>query len=339
MSVANRIDSLDSVRGMAALSVVIFHVLVSFNTFYQAIHFKFEQPIIKWLTVTPLHTFWVGYEAVLLFFVLSGFLLSLPFVDGRSPRYGEYAIKRFFRIYIPYLFAMLLSCALMVLFAVQQPNPLLSEIYNNRWQEPLDWNVFLSYFFLIGYDITNVNGVFWTLVHELRISLILPFLLLIVKRFHWLSVTIFALVFSGGLWLGSCLLRPVFSDEISSFINYSIGQTCYYVMFFMFGATLAKQRHVIAALIKRSSLKVQWMLFLIALVLFNFKWMFSGLESYQSGTFTTVAIQTFQDAMIALGIAIILMLVFAAPAFHRFCSFQPFIWLGKISYSLYPSHT
>jgi peptidoglycan/LPS O-acetylase OafA/YrhL len=118
MNGTGRIDSLDSVRGMAAMSVVIFHVLISFNMFYKAIHFKFDNVIVKWLTMTPLHTLWSGYEAVLLFFVLSGFLLALPFVDERPPRYVEYAIKRFCRIYIPYLFAMLMSCAFMVIFSL-----------------------------------------------------------------------------------------------------------------------------------------------------------------------------------------------------------------------------
>jgi peptidoglycan/LPS O-acetylase OafA/YrhL len=338
MNGTGRIDSLDSVRGMAAMSVVIFHVLISFNMFYKAIHFKFDNVIVKWLTMTPLHTLWSGYEAVLLFFVLSGFLLALPFVDERPPRYVEYAIKRFCRIYIPYLFAMLMSCAFMVIFSLYEPNELLSQVYNNRWQEPLDWRVYLSYFFLIGYDITNVNGVVWTLVHELRISLILPLLILFVKRYHWLPVTTLAIVFSGGLWLCSCLLRPFFNGEISSFINYSGGQTCYYVMFFVFGATLAKYRHSIANHIKNSKRTIQYSLFVVALILFNFKWMFPGLEPYKNGVFKTVIIQTFQDAMISLGIVIILVLVFATTTFNQFFSFKPFIWLGKISYSLYLIH-
>jgi peptidoglycan/LPS O-acetylase OafA/YrhL len=66
--------------------------------------------------------------------------------------------------------------------------------------------------------------------------------------------------------------------------------------------------------------------------------MFSSLETYKSGLYTTVAINTFQDSMIALGIVMILILVYASSVFHRMFSFGPFVWLGKISYSLYLIH-
>src|SRR5690606_33375733 len=88
-----RLEELDSLRGLAALVVLSQHVLFTIVE---------PPPIIDY---TPLHLLWAGHEAVIFFFVLSGFVLALPFVDGRPFDYGPYAIKRVFRIWLPYVVA------------------------------------------------------------------------------------------------------------------------------------------------------------------------------------------------------------------------------------------
>lgn len=76
-----RIESLDSLRGIAAFVVIIFHCLLSFHIFYDAnYNFEFDNWLVELFTVTPLHTLWAGKEAVLLFFVSSGFVLMTTVV-------------------------------------------------------------------------------------------------------------------------------------------------------------------------------------------------------------------------------------------------------------------
>lgn len=54
--------------------------------------------------------FWNGHSAVILFFVLSGFVLSLPFFKGEYKfDYSRYLVKRICRIYIPYLIIIMLA--------------------------------------------------------------------------------------------------------------------------------------------------------------------------------------------------------------------------------------
>jgi peptidoglycan/LPS O-acetylase OafA/YrhL len=74
---AERIDALDSVRGLAAFTVVTLHALTVYPTFRYLDHSSFG-----WLvTRTPLVLFYAGHEAVILFFVPSGFVLALPYLS------------------------------------------------------------------------------------------------------------------------------------------------------------------------------------------------------------------------------------------------------------------
>ncbi|MCB9988463.1 MAG: acyltransferase family protein [Rhodospirillales bacterium] len=74
---SQRFHGLDSLRGIAALVVV-------FNHFYGVIPALASSE--NWLfSYTPLHTLIAGRQAVIIFFVLSGFVLSLPYVQGRAP--------------------------------------------------------------------------------------------------------------------------------------------------------------------------------------------------------------------------------------------------------------
>lgn len=96
-----RLDFLHGVRGLAALSVVLFHITL--NTGPDS-----AGPIIKVLNVPLLH----GYLAVPVFLVLSGFLLAMPVVtNGLTLRGGirGFMWRRSLRILPPYYAAYLLD--------------------------------------------------------------------------------------------------------------------------------------------------------------------------------------------------------------------------------------
>lgn len=111
-----RIDSLDGVRGLAALVVVVHHSLLA--SWPELANGYFGQPPRRWsaawwLFETPLHFFWAGPEAVVVFFVLSGFVLALPAVR-RGGRWFELAYypKRLVRLYVPVWGALAVAAAL-----------------------------------------------------------------------------------------------------------------------------------------------------------------------------------------------------------------------------------
>lgn len=118
----HRIEALDSLRGIAALQVLLHHCLLCVPVLYTVFSYKAPLPftgaentILNAVTFSPLHFFWLGSEPVILFFVLSGFVLSIPFNDGgQNFDYKAYFVKRLIRLYIPYIVSILLSMLLRV---------------------------------------------------------------------------------------------------------------------------------------------------------------------------------------------------------------------------------
>ncbi|MGH9597467.1 MAG: acyltransferase family protein, partial [Edaphobacter sp.] len=96
---------LDSLRGIAAVAVMFFHFHLLWE---ESPHHEWSE----WLFMFPPLKFLIaGHAAVILFFLLSGFVLALPQIRGKKQRYAEYISKRVCRIYMPYLVALFLAVA------------------------------------------------------------------------------------------------------------------------------------------------------------------------------------------------------------------------------------
>jgi peptidoglycan/LPS O-acetylase OafA/YrhL len=94
MNVGSKLEKLDALRGLAALYVVIHHS-VSHPIMLLGLDFA-------WL-------FRFGEEAVILFFLLSGFVINFSFAKSKDKSFGTYFFKRATRIYIPLLIVMALG--------------------------------------------------------------------------------------------------------------------------------------------------------------------------------------------------------------------------------------
>src|SRR5918911_5535391 len=83
----SRNAALDGLRGVAALVVVGGHlVMASAPALALAVDTRttpVDSTLGRAFLVTPLHVLWGGNEAVIVFFVLSGFVLALPQARGR----------------------------------------------------------------------------------------------------------------------------------------------------------------------------------------------------------------------------------------------------------------
>lgn len=168
---------LDSLRGLAALAVFFSHALGT-------------DPVIEKYQGF-LRILWDGASAVDLFFVLSGFVLyaSSKFSVHRSfwAHYSSFLVKRFFRLYP------LLWTSLVITLACQFAAPplaqvdTLSEWARSQWSRPpglYDW-LANGILLLPGLDSHAVNPVIWSLSVEMKMSLVLPFLFILVDRLPW----------------------------------------------------------------------------------------------------------------------------------------------------------
>jgi len=157
-----RLGGLDGLRAIAALAVfgVHFNQMAGLDAKIGPIDLG------RWLAN--------GNTGVALFFVLSGFLLSMPFWrqahgSGSMVRVGSYVVRRLARI-LPAYYLCLFGLLGIMLASGNAPsiNNVLSHfvfLYNLN-----DWNIL------------SLNAPFWTLAVEMQFYLVLPFLMLGLRR-------------------------------------------------------------------------------------------------------------------------------------------------------------
>ena len=323
-----RIESLDSLRGIAAFVVVIFHIMISFVLLYNANYLnKFDEKWTEAITLSPLKLFWAGNEGVLLFFVLSGFVLSLPFWNGRHLPYKAYLVKRFCRIYIPYIIIMFATTILVSFFYKYNNIEGLSSTFENRWGNLPSVKDIIMYILMIDINTANVNGVVWSLYHEMRISIILPLFLLIMLKFNFIK--------SFFINIGICLVsyailiigESFITSDLLLTISHGLRMTIYYCVFFLFGAYLAK--YVNTFVFVKNSTFVKLSLFTTSILIIEPRWVLHrvGLDYWMISNVISV-----------IGILLLLTAVIHSNLADRILTVKPLLWLGKISYSLYLVH-
>ncbi|MCA1810769.1 MAG: acyltransferase [Halobacteriales archaeon] len=155
------LPALQSLRGLAALWVVLYHLDVALRGAGLAM-----------LGISGIRAGWLGVD---LFFVLSAYLLGPPFLEGRAPRYRRFLADRFLRIAPAYYAAAAVSAAVLLVF------------FRDRW-DPLAAS--FSLVFLnnsTGKLLLALNPVFWTLAVEMQFYLLLPLLarLFTGRRWPW----------------------------------------------------------------------------------------------------------------------------------------------------------
>src|ERR1700722_3214142 len=111
---------LDSLRGLAAFAVVCGHLLLSFYPAAPGLTPASDRPsgIVGMLRLNALYS---GRFPVMIFFVLSGFVLSYSFfVSGKKSSLASAATRRYFRLAIPVLTSLLFVFVLIKLHAMYQ---------------------------------------------------------------------------------------------------------------------------------------------------------------------------------------------------------------------------
>ena len=295
-----RIKSLDSIRGLAALIVLLHHGVWTYP----------ER--IAWIKDTPLRIAFAGGSAVLVFFALSGFVLHLTFTTTDDRRPLPFLIKRLVRIYPAFAVAIALSWAL-CLAVDPAPVPSLSAWFNQD-----NWQVFPRAGVVAGHlamtdrpDWQSLDNVMWSLVAELRMSLLFPLIAVCVIR-NWgvALVTSLAVSIASG-WVVDAHPTGWVLDPF---------RTLRYLDLFVAGAALAQRRQAVAAWIGGLPRLRRVALWTAALVLF-------ALPSDAA-----------QGLPAGVGALLLVALSFSDRRAGAALATRLPLWLGRISYSLYLVH-
>lgn len=170
----NRFEPLDALRGIAALSVVLFHYTAKYreffgHTFSEKLDFKY------------------GFYGVPLFFIISGFVIFMTVNKVKST--PEFIYRRFIRLYPTFWICMIVT------FLGVNYWGLLPKLFTN-WKDAL-FNLMMFYRNLQMFtDIKDVDGAYWSLLPELRFYFLIVLVLFFkqIKNIKWVGLVWLVLI-------------------------------------------------------------------------------------------------------------------------------------------------
>jgi peptidoglycan/LPS O-acetylase OafA/YrhL len=185
----SRLPALEGLRGLAALIVMVHHSLLATVPRLAGPYGVGPGPLRGtlqwWLMYSPLHVLWGGGEAVVVFFVLSGFVLSLPSArGGHGVRAISYYPSRFVRLYLPVWGALAFAALMHVVAIGSGPAPSEGDWWLGAFHEPLSLQAVREDAGLLSVHTGHMAllPVLWSLRWEVLFSLALPLLLAIAVR-------------------------------------------------------------------------------------------------------------------------------------------------------------
>ncbi|MDR5766023.1 MULTISPECIES: acyltransferase [unclassified Caballeronia] len=311
-----RYHQLDSLRGIAALTVVFSH--------YSQI------TLTHWLQHVPWRAIAEGHSAVILFFALSGFALAMQITGDSRPGFAEFIVKRVCRIYIPYLIAVLAAYTAYCLL-YRSNLSWTGEWVNQAWHAGIDRHDLLDHlYFVIPFSNSTLDPVLWSLVYEMRISLIFPLLVVVVFATPvWFSVALSMCFSLAAFGYYHHLQRTLLDASIQG----EWMPTIHYMSMFVLGALIARYREAISSKLGAYSARTLFGALLICLALYVL------VGSITRHSISNDVLRSFADDWIILpAVTGILVLAIALRPFAAFLTARPLIFLGEISFSLYLLH-
>lgn len=314
-----RYIELDSLRGLASLTVFFSHavnMLVISGDLFKAVNNSI------------LHIFWDGAAAVILFFVLSGFVLTLPYVgkEERNPEYITFMIKRIFRIYPAYFFALLFSVIVKTFLYNRTGIMEFSDFVRQFWgwqNADLTIQSVVRHLIMIGprYEMGQIDPIIWSLVVEMKVSVIFPFIILIVKELRSAKTGIL-------LFLGTVLAYKLSDKALLGRLPFLDENFYHYISMFIMGALLAKFKDPLIDWVRKMPAFVNISIFAAGIIFYTGRYSLHELGlSYGNYNY-----------IVSVGVGIILIYVIALPDRFRALTSHPIKLLGEISYSMYLLH-
>lgn len=306
----SRLPQLDALRGVAALLILVHHALEMLGPLNLIDGTLTGRATHTLLNFSPFRILEFGRGPVLFFFVLSGYVLTRALLKSGSPGLLAFAAQRCVRLLIPVTASVLLSYTLYYLIA--DPALLQGPLANHTltfWSKPPDFVAVLREVALLqtNQDPTRLNNVLWSLAHEWRLTLLLPLVLLFRDRI-WLLLSLAMVVTGFGAMFSAGENAVMLGPELHG----SIVATGYFALSIASGAALALAGQV--PVLSREQ-RVAACIGIIMLV---------GMTS---------------DLAIYLASVLLIVLAQQPGRFQQVLRWNPLLWLGQVSFSLYLIHS
>ncbi|QTX05741.1 acyltransferase family protein [Agromyces archimandritae] len=309
---SSRLASLDGLRGLAAVVVLVHHTLLLVPGL-AAPYFGQPTPpgLASILVHTPLHLAWAGTEAVFLFFVLSGLVLARS-AGSAGFSWAGYFPSRIVRLYLPVAAGVLFALAVILL--LPRTGPTESAWLASRPDGYTPGGI-VKDLILIGGSSDTVSPL-WSLQWEVLFSLLLPVYLYASRRMPV------------ALQFAICIAASVAGNIVG---NTSLK----YLPMFGLGVALAAVWDRIPALVARIPHRIAplvWTLFTLACLVVAGSWWYL-VPVLGLGRASAVTLGPVLLAIVGLVIAAV-----HAPGIRTLLSSRLFRRLGAISFSLYLVH-
>jgi peptidoglycan/LPS O-acetylase OafA/YrhL len=317
---SRRLPEIEGLRGLIAVSVVLHHALIVLPAVYDSPH-DHGFTTLNVLQYSPFGVFLPGPETVLFFYLISGFVLALPFVDGRAPGFFRFAVKRVTRIWPAYAAACLLAFATASIVG-GSASPSLSGWLGTAWRSPVTARAVFQHLTLVtDFPSAGFNPVLWSLVHEMRVSLVFPFLaaLVIWQRRWWLT-----LAASIAVAYAAMELMPRHHGNSSWLL------TAAYLQFFVSGILVARHRFAVIDRVRTMSTLSRLALAVGSLALYTHPWWMP--------TVGPSHVPMFDLELVLAGTVGLLLSAIGSPRAVAVLCTRPLQYLGRISFSLYLVH-
>jgi len=311
---SSRLAPLDGIRGIAALVVVLHHCLLVVPALGAPDNGQGYGGF-AWFVNSPVHIVWAGGEAVAVFFVLSGIVLTLPILAARRFDWLAYYPARLLRLYLPVIASVLIASVIAI--AIE---PSASES-TSSWLRHHDLPITAARMVrasVIVFGTEWLNSPLWSLRWEVVFSFLLPVYVFAYLEFLPRPV---------GLVLAVTLV----------FTGSAIGKdNVFYLSVFAFGVLLARDfKPIRDGLVTRITGRrgALWVVGLAAFTLVALTWRWTLL-----GLGLTGIISLWWRPMAALGAVTLILLAVSWKPFAHLLSRPMCQWAGRLSFSLYLTH-
>jgi peptidoglycan/LPS O-acetylase OafA/YrhL len=316
---SRRIVALDGLRGVAAIMVLLHHALLMLPEFANYEWYgrvPAHSSVGTFLLLrTPLRLAWSGQERAIMFFVLSGFVLCLPWLAGKPQSYGRFLLGRLGRIYPPYIAAMALAALASILIG-GHVLPKASIYFNDLgWSRHPDAGTLPSILLLLNNHHSDyINEAVWSLTWEVRIAILFPLLMLPILR--WRNAG------AARIYLLLLLLGQVARHLLSRHPGFGLqlGQGCRYTDCFVLGTAIAMNRVKIGEWFGHRHSAFGWLCLTLGLGLCWVPW------------------PHFHEDVIGIGAALLIVAIIGTDSLRKWLARDYWLWLGRQSYSLYLIH-